>query len=514
MIGFDSAAAGLIDRWTADGRLPTLAALRRRGAFGRMESTAQLNASPWPSFLTGTNPGDHGYHSFLMWDPERMRHRRPDGRWPEVTPFWRELSTQGPRVITLDVPDTFPGPPFNGLEVGNWAGHYRMGPSYTIPADRMKAIKKRFGKDPMPLEKSGVMPVEGLLAIRDRLIDVTKVQTRLALELIRSEPWDLFLMVYGATHRAGHQFWNDTGVEGTVPARRRAEFDQALLSIYAECDAGLGQILAQIDETTPVIVFACHGMTDNRSMVDLLPEMLRRVVHGNDQSSGLSRGTSSGLSQRLRQLLPLSWRSAVKDRLPQSWQDSLTLAWRVERQDWATTPVFCTMPDLQGHIQVNLAGRERNGIVRPDEYEFWLRKVTDGLMTFVDEDTGEPIVKAIWRPREMYPDGRMAHFLPDLIVEWPPRMAARFTGMTSPRFGRITSPFNGKAPEGRPGHHDFDGWLITTGPGIAAGSSIGRIHELDIAPSLYQWFGLTIPSHFRGKPAEGLLPRPRAVRSG
>ena len=126
MIGLDSAAVSLIEQWTTDGSLPNLTALRRQGAFGRLESTAQINASPWPSFFTGTNPGDHGYHGFLMWEPERMRHKRPDGQWPEVTPFWREMSKQGPRVIALDVPDTFPGAPFNGLEVGNWAGHYRM----------------------------------------------------------------------------------------------------------------------------------------------------------------------------------------------------------------------------------------------------------------------------------------------------------------------------------------------------------------------------------------------------
>ena len=55
------------------------------------------------------------------------------------------------------------------------------------------------------------------MAMRDRLIGVTATQTRLAEELIESEPWDLFLMVYGTTHRAGHHLWSDTGVAGSVP---------------------------------------------------------------------------------------------------------------------------------------------------------------------------------------------------------------------------------------------------------------------------------------------------------
>jgi predicted AlkP superfamily phosphohydrolase/phosphomutase len=376
----------------------------------------------------------------------------------------------------------------------------------------MKRIKRRFGDDPMPLEQSGVMSVDDLMAIRDQLIGVTATQTRLAEDLIETEAWDLFLMVYGTAHRAGHCLWSDTGAAGGVPAGRRAEFDRALLNVYAACDTGLGRILTHVDETTAVIVFACHGMTDNRSLVDLLPEMVHRIVHEEDGTHRANGPASPGLTQRLRTLLPLTWRSAVKNHLPQSWQDALTLAWRLDGVDWAHTPVFCTMPDLQGHIRVNLAGRERDGIVRPgEEYEFWLEKVTEGLKTFVDESTGQPIVQAVRRPSEMYPDGKMKHFLPDLTVEWPPRVAAQFRAMTSPRYGRIDSPFGGRAPEGRPGHHDFDGWLIAAGPGIEAGASIEGSHELDLAPTLHAWFGLDIPPHFRGRPVAALL-GPGAVR--
>ena len=106
----------------------------------------------------------------------------------------------------------------------------------------------------------------------------------------------------------------------------------------------------------------------------------------------------------------------------------------------------------------------------------------------------------------------MKHFLPDLIVEWPPRVVAHFNAMISPQYGRITSPFGDRAPDGRSGHHDFDGWLIARGPDIEAASSIEGMHELDLAPTVHAWFDLAIPPHFRGKPAKALLPRPEAIR--
>lgn len=513
MVGIDSAELSLIERWIDEERLPNLAALRRRGAFGRMTSTAELNASPWPSFYTGMNPGDHGYHNFLMWRAETMRYARPDGTWLPVTPFWRDLSAQGPRVIALDVPDTFPGEPFNGIELGNWASHYRMSPPYTLPRERMKQINRRFGHAPMPLERAGLMNADELLAVRDSLIEITETQTRLGEELIATEPWDLFLMVYGTSHRAGHHLWSDTSAAGPVPPQKRAEFDRMLFDVYAACDKGLGRLLKHVDEQTHVIVFACHGMTDNRALTDLLPEMVRRVVEDDDGRAAESTPeTKPSLSKRLRRCIPLSWRSAIKDRLPQDWQDWLTIFWRAGGEDWSQTPVFCTFGDLQGHIRVNLVGRERNGIVQPGEaYERWLDKVTEGLMTFVDEQTGEPIVKTIKRPDELYPDGEMNRFLPDLIVYWRQRVAAAFTGMTSPRYGRIPSPLDGKAPDGRSGHHDYDGWLLAAGPDIDAGSAFEHVHELDLAPTLHAMFDVPAPPHFRGKAIEELVAFKTAV---
>lgn len=429
-----------------------------------------------------------------------MRHERPTADWPPLQPFWRDLSRLGPRAIALDVPYTFPGEPFNGLEISNWASQYRLCPSYSIPADRMKHIKRRYGKDPMPLEKAGVMSVDELMAIRDELIEVSRVQTRLAEDLLRDEAWDLFLLVYGSVHRGGHHLHSDTSVAGDVPADRRAEYDRSLLDVCRACDEGLGRLLEQVDDDTLVFAFACHGMTDNRSLADLLPEMLRRVVEADDGTAAQEQPQGKpGLTKRLRQAVPLSWRSAVKDRLPTSLQDRLTMFWQSGHADWARTPVFCLLPDLQGHIRVNLAGRERDGIVQPgEEYDRLLDKVTRGLMSFVDEETREPVVASITRSRELYPDGAMTDFLPDLVVDWPYRIAADFRAMVSPRYGRITSNLNGKAPGGRSGHHDFDGWLIAAGPRVPQGATHTGLHSLDLAPALYRLFGHQPPAAMAG----------------
>ena len=68
MIGIDAAEISLVRKWMHDGSLPNLRALRDRGAFGRLQSTARwLVGSPWPSFYTGTTPADHGMYHYLVW---------------------------------------------------------------------------------------------------------------------------------------------------------------------------------------------------------------------------------------------------------------------------------------------------------------------------------------------------------------------------------------------------------------------------------------------------------------
>lgn len=67
MIGLDAAEPELIERWTGNGPLPTLRALRGRGSFGRLGSPAAwLVGSPWPAFYTGTPPSETGLYRSIV----------------------------------------------------------------------------------------------------------------------------------------------------------------------------------------------------------------------------------------------------------------------------------------------------------------------------------------------------------------------------------------------------------------------------------------------------------------
>ena len=94
----------LTDTWCAEGLLPTFAALRERGVWGRMRSNTDLSSgATWSSVFTGTNPGKHGTFFF----PRQLR----SGSYhvgklyaDQVggTPFWKTLAGDGKRVAVVD----------------------------------------------------------------------------------------------------------------------------------------------------------------------------------------------------------------------------------------------------------------------------------------------------------------------------------------------------------------------------------------------------------------------------
>ncbi len=225
--------------------------------------------------------------------------------------------------------------------------------------------------------------------------------------------------------------------------------------------------------------------------------MLDRVLNGRNVPLAAGR---TGMVKRLREKVPVSWRHELKRRLPQAAQDGLTAFWRTGGKDWSRTRALSLLADLQGYIRINLRGREAQGVVEPGgEYESLCAEIADGLATFRDADTGEPVVAAIGRPRELFGDGGRVDRLPDLLVKWCAMPSAQHRAIVSERFGTIAWPTPGRAVTGRSGNHRPDGFLVAAGPHIAPGSVDGA-HIMDLAPTVHALFGVPTPSQMRGKP--------------
>lgn len=501
MICLDAAEVSLVRRMADEGELPHIAALMKRGASGRLSSPADwFGGSIWATFFTGTSPAEHGFHHYLQWRPDTMTTIRPAPDWLPLHPFWRDVGRCGKRVVALDVPLVYaPGKPFDGYEISGWANHDLLEPLYYFPRSLEGWVRDRFGESPRQPEDHFLTSAPKLIAMRDSLLAMTPRITDLGIGLMKRSDWDLALVCFSTTHRIGHKLWSLSGAAGDPAGDERRELERAVRDVYAAADQAVGRLCEAAGEDAAVMVFALHGMMENTCRTDILPDMLEKVLAGEPGEPAQVR--ERGALDKLRSALPMGLRNRIKSMLPGSFQDALTSYWRTGGIDWKTTRAFPLVSDPQGCIRINLKGREAKGIVEPgEEYDTLCRSIREGLKTFVDVQSGEPVAAEIVRVDELYPSGARRGLLPDIIVRWSDRPAAAQSEITSSRFGTVHWPIPGRNQSGRSGNHAVDGFLIATGDGIGAGQPLMKdAHIVDLAPTVYSLLGLPVPEGMKGR---------------
>ncbi|MGE5231745.1 MAG: alkaline phosphatase family protein [Deltaproteobacteria bacterium] len=476
LIGLDAADIELVERWTADGSLPNLAALKARGAMTPLATSARwLTGSPWPTFYTGRPASDHGIYHDFQWRQERMAFAAPSTDWLPVRPFWRGLPADVPAVVH-DVPMTPGTEPFHGVESTGWGSHDKLVPPETFPREVLDQIRSRWGDSPIKTDEYGRASLASLRELHAQLLDLTSRSSEAARWLLRN-PWRLGIVVFGALHRGGHRFWDRTSVDGAVPPGLAGWYDDALHDLYRAADRAVGALVASAPDAT-VFVFALHGMMVNTARVDLLDDMLARVLHG-----PAAEPPKPGLLRRAGEAIPLGLRRRLTNAVPKALKDRIMTRWTTGGTDWSRTRAFTLRADLSGYIRINLAGREPEGVVHPGELDALLERIAGGLGSFRDAATGEPLVAEVCRARDVFPPGERMDRLPDLIVRWTETSAATHEAIESPTLGRIARATPGRIPNGRSGNHRAAGWLLACGPGIPAGARLSDGDILDLAPT-------------------------------
>ena len=504
-IGLDSAEPSLIEKWIKNGDLPNLKKLFDRGLYRRTVPVEKIMADQWITVYSGSGVAENGYYNRIIWSPERMASEKKQPYEVGAQPFWHAFGRRDPRVIAIDIPFSTHPAPFNGIELYGWASHDRFTRMYSTPPEWRDRLVKKFGPAPYFKEKFAPHTPAELADVKTRLVSSAASVSRLAKYLLQNEPWDLFMVVFGATHRSGHKLWPlpDPAPGEGLSARKKDIQDiardlTAIKEVYKACDRGVGEIVNTVGTAATILVFSPDGMGPNTSLNEILPDMVSRIVSSQTKAEGLSQRPLfwSGL----REQVPLAWRDAVKKRLPERVQDFLSSYWRMGGIDWAVTPAFAVVPsDTVGLVRVNLKGREAQGTVAPGEqYESWLAAISEGLLSFVDADSGAPVVSSVLRTDQLGLLGKRLSYLPDLIVIWGDTPAARHREINSPLYGSFPWPAPGSNPDFRSGNHLPEGFLLAVGEAFNPGSSLPEIRLEDIAPTIIELLGANIPPALAG----------------
>jgi predicted AlkP superfamily phosphohydrolase/phosphomutase len=155
VIGLDGVTFDLLQPWLDEGRLPNLAKLLGSGAQGRLRSTIPpVSASAWASFVTGTNPGQHGLVDFTYPAADGYEIQVTNGRRRAVPALWDFIGGARGETGVVSMPMTFPPQPLNGFMLCSF-----LTPSaeseYTYPPALKEEITEANGPFPLHMSEKG-----------------------------------------------------------------------------------------------------------------------------------------------------------------------------------------------------------------------------------------------------------------------------------------------------------------------------------------------------------------------
>jgi len=497
-IGLDAADKDLVQRLVDGGELPALATLMARGAFGALEGNANRFAGGvWPTFYSGRDVPWHGLYHNKLWRQERMCVEVADETWFPEPPFWQLLDPSRFRIAVLDVPMTVASPKqLNGLHLAGWGTHDVIARG-SWPAELWDELTRQFGEPGMPAELFGAQSAATLRRLTSQLIQSTDQMAAIGSALLARDNWDLFLIVFGATHRGGHYLWDLSQIDRSrLSPKEHEQLERSLVEVYRATDRALARLLAQAPADALILVFAVHGMGPNTTWADRTAEILQRI-----QSGGAEATPRKGALYTLKQMLPWPMVRLITSRLPQGMQRHLVKLWSKRMFDWSRTRAFPVPMDHAGYIRVNLRGREPEGIVEPGaEYEALCSQLAEGFLGFHDLTTGKPIVHRVHLREDLLPAGAPAgDRLPDLVIEWSDVSPIRSAGIASERYGELKWSPPERLPSGRAGNHKPQGWFVAAGSGIGHGRVEGHT-ILDLVPTICSWLGADLGDRLHGRP--------------
>jgi predicted AlkP superfamily phosphohydrolase/phosphomutase len=449
VVGLDCAAPQLVfDRWLDE--LPTIRSLTERGAWGVLRSCdPPITVPAWSSMTSSRDPGALGFYGF------RNRRDRSydamafaDSRAVRAPRVWDLLSLAGRPVIVLGVPQTYPVSRVDGVMVSCFLTPDTRTSQYTYPSELKDEIEALVGRYLVDVEDFRTDDKARLLA---DLEEMTEKRFRVAEHLLETRPWDLFFMVEMGTDRIHHGFWRFIDPEHRLYEPGNP-WEPQVLDYFRRLDEKLGRLLRFADGDTAVLVVSDHGAKRMDGGI-CVNEWLRREGYLvlKDEPDG-----------------PVPLRPELVD-----WPRTTA---------WGEGGYYC-------RLFLNVAGREPEGVVPPDEYE----RVRDELKAKLEalgDEQGRPIGTVAHRPEELYPVRN--GIAPDLLVYFGD-LHWRSIGQVGT--GTVHVFENDTGPDDA--NHAFEGLYVLVADGVRPGRG-GERDIRDVAPTILRLLGAAVPSEMDG----------------
>lgn len=451
IIGLDCMEPSLVfERWRDD--LPNLSGLMNKGSYGPLESSIPAITVPaWSCMMSGRDPGELGIYGFrnrATRDYQKMS--IADGRAVRFPRLWDFLGEAGWQVAALSVPGTSPPYEVNGSLVSCF-----LTPNTTVPFTHPPELGQQI-LDWMPDFMLDVPEFrsEDKAEILANLYKLCDQRFTLAEKLIHQEGPEFLMLVDMGVDRIHHAFWKP--MDSRHPQYQTGmDFADAIHDYYCHVDQRVGQLLAQCDDETAVLVVSDHGAQPLMGGI-CLNEWL--IQHG---------------------YLTLKDTPSEPTSL-----DQVEVDWS-RTQAWGAGGYY-------GRVFLNVKGREPEGTIPLKDY----KKLRSQLATELESITypdGSPMPIKAHIPQDIYQ--KVRGMAPDLIVYFD-MLAWRSVGSVG--LGALHTTNNDTGPDDA--NHAQYGLMIFHDPkNPKSGQLLAGAQIYDILPTLLSRYEITAPKGLRGK---------------
>lgn len=471
VLGLDGASPSLVFERTRH-ELPNLHALLEHGMWGPLRSTdPPITIPAWTSMTTGKDPGELGLYGF--------RNRRDHG-YGEMTVatavdvhqprVWDYLESHGKTSVLVGIPQTYPPQPHVGITIPGFPG---------FDGTKMTAYPPKLAGDLASMAGGDyLMDVrEFRTDDKDRLLrDLYRMvnrRFRLTNELLTTKPWDFFMTVEIATDRVHHGFWRHCNPDHRLYEQGNP-YERVINDFYRYIDSWIGTLLGRLDDDTTVMVVSDHG------------------------SKTLTGGVAINEWLIKKGFLSLRWHPNQRTPITP------------DMIDWSRTKAWSD-GGYYARVFLNVKGREPHGTVDQADFEA-VREELAQLIQEIPNENGQPMATRILRPQQIYRE--CTNVPPDLIVYFDD-LARRSIGSVGT--GQILQSENDTGPDDS--NHAMEGIFICARMadlrrGQKINRRIYRASILDIAPTIIDEFGLSVPQDLTGRILTDDQPVRSAVKTG
>jgi predicted AlkP superfamily phosphohydrolase/phosphomutase len=492
ILGLDGATWTILKPLMDKGKLPNITALVKSGASGILNSAIPpVTAPAWTNFQTGSNMGKHGIFDFRIFNRGKRQVWLSSSRDIKLPTLWQIASASDRRVIAINVPMTFPPQPVNGIIIGGMLAR-NEDKSLLYPSERFDEI---FGKHPDYRISSPIVSRRGVMgrsAYVDANINVEHNRFNLARDLMKNEPWDIFMLQNQSLDYIQHSYFPLMDPESKGYDHKG--YDD-VTRFYQAMDENIGDLVESTPPDTDILVISDHGFKLQNRLIHLAPWLRNKGYLVEDISS------SQRLLQFIRKYDVFKLRRhfahwILRDKKTRFEKASVT---SLNRIDWERSRAYTAIGSNFGCIYIN----QEN----VDDKDIFLDMITEELSELIDPQNGRRVVKCIYRSDELF-QGPYTHNAPDLIAE--PEKYYAFGAPAIVSHENIFTEVDYYLE--MPGGHHPEGMFIWTGSDVKKGSDF-RANLMDIAPTILARLQIPIPNHMDGHVLESFFKTPLSANS-